>query len=65
MKRTNIESAAYLMLEAYKNTRQMADALTLVASQNECTGVPYDVLQGMWLVLDAYHDLNEIHRYYF
>jgi len=58
MERTPIESAAYLMLDAYKNTKKMIDALDLVAGKNECVGVPYNVLQGMWLALDAYHNLN-------
>jgi hypothetical protein len=58
MERTPIESAAYLMLDAYKSTGKMVEALDLVASKDECAGVPYNVLQGMWLALDAYHDLN-------
>ena len=58
MERTPIEHAAYFMLDAYKNTGKMVDALDLVVSKDECVGVPYNVLQGMWLALDAHHDLN-------
>jgi len=59
MEETKLESAAFLMVDAYHKNAKMVDALNYVASKESCKGVPYNVLQGMWLVLDAYYETKK------
>ena len=58
MEQTTFEKAAYAMLEAYKAQPRMIDAINLINNDKDFEGVPYNVLQGMWMAIDTYVDMN-------
>jgi hypothetical protein len=59
IEQTTIEKAAYAMQSAYKSEPKMVDAINKVINQSEdFKKIPYNVLQGMWLSIDAYIDMN-------
>ena len=58
IEQTTFEKAAYAMLEAHKAQPRMIDAINLIDDNKDFEGVPYNVLQGMWMAVNAYVDVN-------
>ena len=58
MCRTIIEEAAFAMQLAYKTCPKMVDAIAKVQTDEDFRKVPYGILQGMWLGIDAYVSTN-------
>ena len=53
--KTEMENAAYAMVEAYKKESRMIDAVDSVAANSK---MAYGTLLGMWQAIDAWNDLN-------
>jgi len=53
-----LELAAYAMERAYKNSRNLGDAVHSISNDEDFKDLPDGILSAMWHAIDAYVDLN-------
>lgn len=51
--KTKLEIASDIVLDAHMSTRIMSDGLLWVSEQPECTTIPYEILEAMWVAMNS------------